>query len=724
MPADRTRAQVLRQNGGFVNPYTFVPTPPRGDLTAGPGETGLGDSGADGPPSHARITAGQWSGRIRLRLTTLTPLLLPDAANRDADPAGDGRWVYDMRRDASGQPLVPPTSLKGAIRSAFEIVTASRYGIFTGQDEPLAYRVPASGDELIPAVVTERGGRKVFRCCAGDREWTASRPAQQPVQLAAWVPMYLDADDGSNVTRVGPLPAELNGARVWARVRLHQLGKTADQGLFRVWWVTHIAANKADLKPEKLGGHSDPRHPAPSLTLIPHEASRVVSGVLCVSGPSVERKRYERFFVQTPSDATIEVSERNHAFWRSVLSAYDAATEYHDPPEGLVRSWHVRHVASLMDLPAGTPVYLRCRGTGERRIVTEVHPVMIGRMPFDAAPASLLDDSVRPARTLSELSPADRTLGWVPTAADLDRYGARHSSGYRGRVAVTEVRLDGSPQKAIEPLPGDGLVLAPMSTPKPTQFRFYAASSPDGTPVADKGGKETGYRGTSGLRGRKVYRWRDMPDGYWQPTSQRDTTWNGQHREFLDPGASPTQTSRHTSWVRPRATFTAELALDGVGGAELGALLWLLSQGRTAPLRLGAGKPLGFGVVACEIDWDATALWDGAATIRGWRQLQRPDPAERSVLEQLAATFERSATSHPVLAVAVASYLAACKPVEHPVHYPRPTSEPTPTSYEWFVANERVTKEGMPNGWALPHVNDPEPRLPYLPPRDEGTGRS
>ena len=43
--------------------------------------------------------------------------------------------------------------------------------------------------------------------------------------------------------------------------------------------------------------------------------------------------------------------------------------------------------------------------------------------------------------------------------------------------------------------------------------------------------------------------------------------------------------------------------------------------------RLGAGKPLGFGVVSCELDQAGTRLWDGNAIVEGWRGLARPVPA-------------------------------------------------------------------------------------------------
>jgi hypothetical protein len=85
------------------------------------------------------------------------------------------------------------------------------------------------------------------------------------------------------------------------------------------------------------------------------------------------------------------------------------------------------------------------------------------------------------------------------------------------------------------------------------------------------------------------------------------------------------------------------------------------------------------------------------------------------VLTGLAARFEEVAKAHLPLNEAVSSYLAAAGPVEHPVHYPRVSSEPVPESYEWFVKNDRVANREVREGWALPHVRAAEQRLPYLP---------
>jgi CRISPR-associated protein (TIGR03986 family) len=818
---EKERIEAVKRQEGFVNSYTFVPAPPRGDLAtrnrepggtttasdgtenpggsetavgetdASPGArgfpesvigpaTGLADSGEAGPPSHARHGPDQWSGRLTLRLTARTPLLLPDQQQAQKDSETPDRNVVATGTDpCTGRPLLPCTSVKGTLRSAFETITASRFGVFGGHDLPLAYRAPASsGSELVPAVVVSWKGSDYFRLCRGNAAWHPDEDKAK-VQFAAWVPTYTDKDVVPRVVLAGGLRGnspenlkDLHGTSVHARVRLYRMSTSnqARGGMCRVWVVTHLSDDPHHL-PRSSSDHRDPVELDTSLKLVARTGPRIVQGVLSATGQSIERKKYERLFVMTAQDVLVPVAEAHRNYWRSVLDAYTEASRYHDPAKNLERSWHVGHAGAVRDLPAaptkgssGTlPVYVGgpdgrrpgedeapesagARGDDLPTImdpgeVTQVHPVTIGRLPFEASPAALLDPSLRPAADPSELSPADRLFGWSGDGPVPSRYGRRESSGYRGRLSVRSVTCQD--RDWCRDLPGGGVVLAPLSGPKPTQFRFYAAQDPTGRTVAKGVQKKTGYALGTGLRGRKHYRWSDLPAVYWEPTTpQQDYRQvEGRYREYLDPGAAPKQTVRYKDWVRPGVTFDVEIFLDGVPSAELGALLWLINRSEEAPLRVGSGKPYGFGVVTATIVWndedpsdgpEPTALWDGEAVAEGWRSLARPAPATSDRLLALAEQFEQLARRHPLLAQTLDCYLAAARSVEHPIHYPRSQRQPMAESYEWFTENERTEKteqsssrgrgstadgptESVPvEGWSLPDVRSQEPRLPIL----------
>ncbi|MFY1699624.1 hypothetical protein [Solwaraspora sp. WMMA2101] len=187
----------------------------------------------------------------------------------------------------------------------------------------------------------------------------------------------------------------------------------------------------------------------------------------------------------------VPITDDHKRYWQSVLRAYDLAHGYNDPQatyrrdpataKGIVRSKHVPSTRELRELPAGTLVYVR--HDKSRDEITEVHPVMVGRLPFAAAPDDLLPPSLRPAQDRDQLSPADRLFGWVPSGGGDDGSGANDgASGYRGRLRVRSVTCVTPDWKPTD-FPPDGVVLAPLSTPKPTQSRFYAASDNGGTPL-------------------------------------------------------------------------------------------------------------------------------------------------------------------------------------------------------------------------------------------------
>src|SRR5437868_7209630 len=123
------------RNGGkepFLNPYTFVPAFSREAMTG---------AFADGVPQGAdRLHEESWTGTIAVRLTVRTPLLLLDTARAyNAPDAEEGHLTYPvLLRD--GRPHLPATALKGMVRAAYEVITNSRFGVFTGHDELLGWR--------------------------------------------------------------------------------------------------------------------------------------------------------------------------------------------------------------------------------------------------------------------------------------------------------------------------------------------------------------------------------------------------------------------------------------------------------------------------------------------------------------------------------------------------------------------------------------------------------
>ena len=704
--SDPARLGLLAQYGGGTNPYTFVPTPPR---------EGMPDGLGNGRPApHGIIDPDtQWSGWLTLRLVTRTPLLLPDPENVRRDAAGHP--TYPVRRGPDDEPLLHGASVKGVLRSAYETVTASRYGVFRGHDRALAYRQPATRPDLVPARVEPDGnGGLRFRLCAWpplpvplyDPRARSGRPARRLARTAG---------------KARDMITETDGAADWRG--LHGA---------EVWYTTRDAC-----RPDK------PRRVVDQVTLAtePRPDGAAGRGWLSVTGRSIENKASERLFVAS-SEPAIPVEDHHHKLWQAMLASYRDAAEYNEPgtdqaDRKLERSHHVPQGDEIPELQAGDLVYLQVvraavpqpgrpgsgrPGPGRRPAdrpepgpgrgapgpvtgVTAINPVIFGRLPYKQSPAQALDPSLHPAAQPDELSPADRLFGWAPAASGT---GRRSSSGYRGRLRIEDITCHTSDWLTTHDAPG--VTLAPMSSPKPTQFRFYAASDQDGTPVHRGAAKEDGYQG--GLRGRKAYWYpSSAPEGYWTPGA---TLPGGRFREWQAPAdAKPTQTSTHEGWVREGTAFTVRVFLDAVPAAELGPLVWLATQDGCA-LRLGAGKPYGFGAVAVTIDWEDSELRTGEALRGSWLDLTRPGPASRADIEALANLFGEIAADHPVLTPAVTAWRKIAQGLSDPIHYPRTSEEPQAETYQWFVENERMRGKDVRYGLNLPHVLEDDQRLPQI----------
>ena len=148
----------------FLNPYTFV----RATTRSTEGE--LGDRE---PPGHDRLIADRYTGKLTVRMEVVTPLLVLDDALATTD--NQGHTTYGIRKDSQGKPLIPPSAVKGMLRSAYEAITNSRFGVFQGHEKK---HHEALDETLRPAVAaTEMSpAERVFGWAApsGPGAWRGS----------------------------------------------------------------------------------------------------------------------------------------------------------------------------------------------------------------------------------------------------------------------------------------------------------------------------------------------------------------------------------------------------------------------------------------------------------------------------------------------------------------------------------------------------------------------
>lgn len=121
----------------FVNPYTFVPLPGEKPQRSAP---------------HGHLGNRELlSGKLSVRFTALTPLLIRGFGERDEA----GRPANTLPRRPDGTAFIPGSSYKGATRSVHETLTGSCLRVFDADFLP-SYRDPvASRPERVLAVVTK-----------------------------------------------------------------------------------------------------------------------------------------------------------------------------------------------------------------------------------------------------------------------------------------------------------------------------------------------------------------------------------------------------------------------------------------------------------------------------------------------------------------------------------------------------------------------------------------
>lgn len=729
----------VRQPGDFHNPYNFVPALPR--LTT---HTELGDAE---PVGHGCYHDNRWSGRIAVTLTTVTPLLIPDAFNlkEDTNPHSKayGHKTYPIRLGVDGKPYLPPTSIKGMLRAAYEAVTNSRFSVFEKHGNRLAYRTPAEGKSnqfIYPARVEQRDDGLYLRVLA----------APDLLDKAGKLPRYRteaqanEPDKGANklaLTYDGSHELPQHGDSVWVRLNLQQNDEAnLPQDILDNLKVNLKPRNGSVKLPKSVVTRIREREPGSN----PPGTGNWHKGWVCVTGANISGKRYERVFIEEDDDSFIPVTEELKHLWKDLILDYQKQHQRdlekrqaaNQQPQDYLRdlgktgwSTHV-YQPGMEVLREGTLCYVELKTDLEESSLTPnqvkaIAPVVLSRRLYTSSPESLLDRSLKPAMSRSELSPADRVFGWV---------NQKGKGAYKGNLRISPVQC--TTEQPLEPFGDAGLPLAILGQPKPQQARFYIAKDQQGTPLDDKAAKAAGYEEAQGLRGRKVYvHHRGLPSTYWdEPMSDRtQQSQNGFHQEYRRPkmleepdpkkpkrkNAQPQyreqrddQNRSMQAWVKPEVTFQFAIEVTNLSQVELGALLWLLSLHDDHYHRLGAGKPLGFGSVQLAIDWTQTDLRTGQDWQRFYQSLDSLPPnaadvevAVKAAIAKYCTIFEqvygqgKSFAEIPL----IQAFCRCAKGFEDdkpkPIHYPRARQpsgtdsvppHPEGKAFEWFVANERV----------------------------------
>ncbi|GIX04044.1 MAG: hypothetical protein KatS3mg113_1050 [Planctomycetaceae bacterium] len=725
------------QQPRFHNPYNFIPAPPR--------PTKHSDLGDHLPDGHHVLLPDHYTGTIRVKMKVITPLLVLDAAR--AVEVGNGHKSYPVRLDCHGMPYIPPTSIKGMLRSALEALTNSRFPIFAGHDQPLAYRMTSrQGLALIPAVVQD--GQ--LQLMTGTSQISASGP--KGPMYAAWLHAYPLGKPLRKLLKYpnGSPPAHGDHVEAWLELWEH---RTAH---FQYWAVVAIAKVGQNLGAQPSASPL-PQNPSAKHAPVPNTPMIKVKGYLCINNHNINRKHDERlFFVSPPNPITVPITAHHRAYWKNLITNYqqehtlDLAKGLKGPPamSGVVWSRHIVGVnhtpqsrQAETELKNGTLCYVDYDPA--KNTVRALYPVCISRALYSASPLDLLHPTLKPATKLDDLSPADRLFGWV---------NQQGQGAYKGHLRIGPVSCIS--KDPLERFGNPGLSLAILAAPKPQQARFYVAKSPRGEAQPSNISKEqAGYSQDKGLRGRKVYpHHAQLRPGYWDnPLEDRtQQNMNGIYQEYRRPTLHgqeqrDDQNRSIQGWIKPKTEFVFTIHVMNFSKVELGALLYLLTLPDEHYLRLGGGKPFGFGSVRLDLDHGGLDLACGSCWATRYTQLgshqdtidvgtpvtaydastsDQHDDGDDDVhcapiniedfinafVRSLSEAYSREAKSPPnAMAIPfLAAFLRSTQGFQDglPTRYPRCTPHPDPEgkSYEWFVANEKISNKQNRGKFSLPDL--------------------
>lgn len=693
------------QGDRFHNPYNFVPALPREGVE--------GELGDRKPKGHGCYHKDYWSGRISVKLTTVTPLLIPDAAEMTED---NGHKTYPVRLDADGKPYLPPTSIKGMLRSAYEAVTNSRLSVLEEHNELLAYRMPVKlGLQMVPARI-ESGQIQLYPGTSTISN--NGKPERGDPMYAAWLRRWNRGSTGLHPHRITyagttTLPAHGEQVKFWA--------EEFSKGKFSYWNVRKVVPHSRTLGPT----------PTPSTGHGQHQPTgkpmRQFEGYVYVTEKNIKNKHDERIFFATSFPDSIPLSPEIKNRWAKLIESYQENDDFKNGlpcPSALdtTANWsrHFRLPNHEKLLEDGTLCYAHVYKNGSSFEVIDLYPVMISRSLYDETPASILDNSLKPTTNYNKLSPADRIFGWV---------NQKGKGSYKGQLRVHSMNCPRD--DAVDDFGGENVnfPLAILGQPKPEQARFYCADDKDGKPIPKSQAKAEGYKyEDQSLRGRKVYpHHKGLAGNYWNNpledrTQQPDDT--NRYQEYRRPQQKRDSQNRSIkSWVKPETTFEFDIDIINLSSVELGALLWILLSPDVHYHRLGGAKSLGFGSVWLDVDWDKTDLRLGSDWKKFYQSLL-PEPARISKGVSCIDDFKKvvvSAYGKGKRFEQVRFISAFCNSSkgfdDAAIHYPRVTPNPTPEgkAFEWFVKNEQDSRESGQK-LSLPDLASSRPQtLPLSP---------
>lgn len=590
-------------------PYNFVPLPEQVvKAVDDPAEL----------PDQDRYYPERCTGQIHCTLTTESPLFIraaltwkefEDSQNTEEQAKKSFRdrvknkpeFFYDP---ATGNPLIPGSSLRGMLRALVEIVSYSKVQWATDQQRYFFRAVAAPKSDPLALPYREALGKVQAGYVVQDGPnwyvlpaYTLAGNSFLSVRETAIPPSVLPRKQRFSSPDYKPGYYDLSFTTRPAKRGGLMVGDVADPGTKDYYpGVLVCTGNMGETAETTDGKVKSPRR-RHHIVLMPRP---------------LEKKN----LIRIDPDAVVD--------YRQGLT--DFVREHYDEQNGCLRPGYP--IFYMIDPADGV---IRDFGhTPNFRIAY--------RRPFGARASSPLDFVPKELRREEDIDLAEAIFGYTKST------GEGKARAYAGRVFIEDARLTGDPKQAREER-----VVVPriLGTPKPTTFQHYLVQ-----PEPDDSAKLRHYASQTPdqtvIRGHKLY-WHQGNIPLEQIEESKDKLPKDEKEEIKE--------TQHTQMqpVKPKVEFKFTIRFENLSDIELGALLWALrlAGDKDHRLKLGMGKPYGMGAVRIAYDLEVEdraarygMLFDGgdwAAPVRNVDEDEAVRAFEDKILQNQAINPGRRA---------------------------------------------------------------------------------
>ncbi|WP_130873207.1 TIGR03986 family type III CRISPR-associated RAMP protein [[Pseudopropionibacterium] massiliense] len=600
--AARKKAGEIREklkefhDGGnaFINPYTFVPLP---DTVK-----------RDKPHGHARAVEGGLTGYLDVEFAFRSPLMMPVDWNTPGETTVTGTRIEE-------RVTVPGSSVRGAVRSLFEVISSSCLSILDPDYRP-AHRASLEmrPDKWLAVVDEVDSDGKVISVLPTNRVvWIRAEALWRlfggVAGLRSGVRISFDesaiyersfgGNKGKPVKREQLKPegeATLTEGGDWV-VHVADAGTKGDHPADHIY----VAVGKLETTPIRLGEMTweDYRE-------LCRYSVDVTGGGLAPSAPAWDAEEWAGVAVM------VRHTDRNRGNRETAIG---------------------KRRKSDGALAPGDSVWITTRSEGGERVVAGLTMSSswreLGKGPIRNR---LPDESLLPCRDPDELCPACATFGFIEARAEGQRRDQAEHNAYASHLRFGAFETDA-------PVPLRLVLPPPTRSPRPSAGAFYlehlkvegenreAGVAEFGKPASRWGGRLDSPR-MRRIAGRKFY-WHGQ-----EPEDTTPTPRQVRRNHYPAEGANNCRETRR--WITEKPpVLKGRIHFENIDARQLGLLMLALEPRELAKragitvngelaTHLGGGKGLGFGTAVGRIT--ATCIQDAAGRYRAGAGKVEVDP--------------------------------------------------------------------------------------------------